>query len=106
MKKKFLILIITAFISAPAFAELTVGDTVNPEYLRNRGYSSEMARMIQKSTAEANGEAMDYPVEREEYNQPVIKFVRRVFMYLDPALDDHSFKNNHDIKTTPNIDDL
>ena len=46
------------------------------------------------------------PVEKEYYNQPVVKAVRRFFMYLDPSYDDHSFMNGHDIHTAPSYEDL
>lgn len=106
MKKSLLILMLTAFITIPAFAELTVDDTTSPEYLKNNGYSSALTVTINKSKAQANGEPLTEPIEKEEYNQPFFKFVRRVFMYIDPALDNHTFMNDHDIHTSPSFDDL
>lgn len=106
MKKSLLILMLTAFISIPAFAELTVDDTSSAEYLKNNGYSSALATTVNKSKAQANGEPLTEPIEKEEYNQPFVKFVRKVFMYIDPSLDDHSFMNDHDIHTSPSINDL
>lgn len=106
MRKSFLILILTAFVSIPAFAELTIEDTTNPEYLKNNGFSSAFTITVDKVKAQANGEPLTEPVEKEEYNEPFKKFVRRVFMYLDPSLDDHSFMNDHDIHTSPSIHDL
>lgn len=106
MKKSLLFLILTGFIITPAFAELTVEDTVSTDYLKNNGYSTAIINTVHKSRAQANGEALSEPVEDERYNQPVIKYVRKIFMYLDPSLDDHSFMNDHDIKTSPNYQDL
>ncbi len=108
MKKNFLILGLTAlFITVlPSHAELTTADTVNPEYLKNHGYSSAFVNATQKSVAQANGEALSEPIENELYEQPVIKAVRRLFMYIDPAYDDHSFMNDHDTKTSPSYEDL
>lgn len=106
MKKSLLILMLTAFITIPAFAELTVDDTTSPEYLKNNGYSSAFAITVNKSKAQANGEPLTEAIEKEEYNQPFVKFVRRLFMYIDPSLDDHTFMNDHDIHTSPSIDDL
>ena len=106
MKKRFLILSLTALIALPSYAELTVKDTVTTNYMRNQGYSTALINATQKSVAQANGEAFTEPVEKEYYNQPVVKAVRRFFMYLDPSYDDHSFMNGHDIHTAPSYEDL
>lgn len=106
MKKRLLIIGLTALFALPAFAELTVEDTVNPNYMKNHGYSSALINAAQKSVAQTNGEPLSEPIEDERYNQPFIKFVRSVFMYLDPALDDHSFMNDHNIHTSPSYEDL
>ena len=105
MKKYLLILGLTALIVLPACAELTVDDTVNKDYLINHGYSSATVRAVNKSIARQNGEPLPEKVEKEYYNQPVVKYVRRFFMYLDPSLDDHSFMNK-DLNTTSRYDDL
>ena len=107
MKKSLLILSLTAlFTVLPSYAELTTADTVSPDYMKNHGYSSAFIKATQKSIAQSNGEALTEPVEKEYYNQPVVKAVRRFFMYLDPSYDDHSFMNDHDIHTSPNYEDL
>lgn len=106
MKNRFLITGLALIFAIPAFAELTVDDTISQDYLKNHGYSNAIINTTQKLVAEHNGEPYTEPVENEMYNQPAIKFVRRLFMYLDPALDDHSFSNNHNINTTPRYDDL
>lgn len=48
---------------------------------------------------------MTEPVEKEYYNQPFVKWFRKFVMYVDPALDDHSFMN-HEIHTAPSYEDL
>lgn len=106
MDKRFLITAIVLFLTIPAFAELTVDDVVSPGYLKNHGHSKATIWMTQKTIATTNGEVLEETVENEKYNWPVIKQVRRFFMYLDPALDDHSFFNNHNINTTTRYDDL
>ena len=106
MKKRLLILTLTALFTLPAYAELTVKDTTNPGFMKNQGYSSSFVQTTQKSIARANGEPLTEPIEKEYYNQPVIKAVRRFFMYIDPAYDDHSYMNDHNIKTSPSYDDL
>lgn len=104
MKKRFLITSLLLMLAIPAFAELTVEDTISRDYLKNHGYSNAFVNTTHKLVAEHNGEAYTEPVENEMYNQPSIKFIRRLFMYLDPSLDDYSF--NHNINTTPRYDDL
>ena len=107
MRKTFLILGITAvFAAAPAFAELTVSDTTSTEYMRNHGYSQPIINATQKSAAQVNGVEFTPPVEHKYYKNPVVKAVRRLFMYVDPSYDDESFMNDHDIKTHPHYQDL
>lgn len=106
MKKRLLILTLTTLCILPACAELTVKDSTNPEFMKNQGYSSALVKTTQKTIARANGEPLTEPIEKEYYNQPVVKAVRRFFMYIDPSYDDHSFVNDHNIKTSPSYDDL
>ena len=106
MERRFLILSLLLLLAMPSFAELTVDDTVSKDYLMNHGYSTASVNAIKKSVAEVNGEALQEPVERKYYKNPCVKFVRRIFMYVDPSLDDHSFMNDHEIKFTPRYDDL
>ena len=60
---------------------------------------------VNKAKAQVNGEPMTEPVEKEYYNQPLVKWFRKFVMYVDPALDDHSFMN-HEIHTAPSYEDL
>lgn len=107
MKKSLLILSFAVLFSTlPSYAELTTADTVSPNYMKNHGYSSAFVQATQKSIAQSNGEPLAEPVEKEYYNQPVVKAVRRFFMYIDPSYDDHSFMNDHSIHTAPSYEDL
>lgn len=106
MKKHLFITSLLILFGLPAFAELTVEDTITPEFLKNSGYSDSLVNTTQKIRAQANGEPLTEPVENRAYQNPAVKFVRRVFMYLDPSLDDHSFMNDHQIHTSPSINDL
>lgn len=107
MKRKVLILGLIAMTAAlPACAELTVEDATSRDYMYNHGYSNAFINATQKTKAQTNGEALAEPVEKESYNRPFTKYVRRFFMYIDPAYDDHSFMNDHQIHTSPSIDDL
>ncbi len=106
MEKKFLITALLILFALPSFSELTLEDTVNPEYMRNNGYSTATINATRKVVAQSNGEPLAEPVENKLYENPAVKFVRRVFMYIDPSLDDHTFMNDHDIRTSPRFDDL
>jgi len=106
MKNRFFIIGLLTLITVPAFAELTVNDAVSRDYLLNHGYSTANVNTIRKNIAEINGETLSEPVEKEYYNNPVSRFVRKVFMYIDPSLDDHSFTNDYDVKTSPSYTDL
>ncbi len=106
MKKRFLITSLLILFALPSFAELTVEDAVSREYLKNNGYSTATINAAQKLTAQANGEPLTEPLEHKYYGKGFFKAVRRVFMYIDPSLDDHSFMNDHEIHTSPRFDDL
>lgn len=110
MKRNLIIFSSIAFLTLalPSFAELTVDDASSIDYLKNHQHSNSAIYATQKSKAMANGEK--YNIEPEEtfdeyYEKPVIKQVRRLLMYLDPALDDHSFLNEHQINTTTKYND-
>lgn len=106
MKKTLLLIALIGFIALPALAELTVEDVSSDAYLKNHGYSSAVVNAVNKTKAQVNGEPLAEPVEREEYNIPVVKYFRKFIMYLDPSLDDHSFMNDHEIHTSPSYQDL
>lgn len=106
MKKRYFIIGLALILALPALAELTVDDAVSRDYLKNHGYSNAVINATQKNIAQIAGEPLAEPAEREYYQKPFVKFIRRVVMYIDPALDDHSFMNDHNINTTPRYDDL
>ena len=106
MKKVLLILSLIGLVTLPACAELTVSDTSADEYLRNHGYSQSTINIVNKTKAQVNGEPLTEPVEQEYYNQPFVKWFRKLVMYIDPSHDDHSFMNDHNIHTSPSYEDL
>jgi len=105
MKNKFLIIGILGLIASQTFvsAELTVDQTSSSEYLMNRGYSPLLGEMVDKTKMNISGLEYQRP-EQTEYTG-FKKWVRNVFIYLDPALENDTFMN-HDITPTPQIDDL
>ena len=106
MEKKIFTIGLVTLIALPVFAELTVNDTVSRDYLINHGYSKANVNTIRKQIATVNGEPLAEPLEYKYYGNPVSRIVRKVFMYLDPSLDDHTFSNDYDIKTSPSYTDL
>lgn len=106
MNKKILITGLLLTFAIPAFAEVTVEDTVNPNFLRNSGYSDALVKVTQKQVAIDNAEEYELaPVEYRKNSCGFYKGLKRVFIYLDPALDSNSFMNRN-ITTTPNFDDM
>ena len=92
-----------AFITAPAFASVTVEQGTDPEYLYNQGYSQMMSEDVFMQKNRANGN----PVE-PLYDAPQGVFVKawRWFNgYVDPAYEQYD-RLHHDIKTKSSFSDL
>lgn len=106
MNKKFLITGLLILFAIPSFAEVTVEDTHNSDFLRNSGYSDPIVRATQKQVAIDNAEEYELaPVEYRKNSCGFIKGLKRVFIYIDPALDDNTFMNRN-ITTTPKFNDM
>ncbi len=104
--KIILTAIFTTFSLLPASAVITAGEATSPEYLESHGHSGAIVEMVQQSKAGFNGEQYVSPDELKHSNDSkFVKFVRRVFIYLDPALDNEPLLK-HETKMTPSIDDL
>ena len=104
MKLKLLILA-SVFTIIPAMA-LTVSETSSVDYMRANGYSDAIIDVVQSSKAAVNGEQY-VSFEEQKYGNcnAFVKWVRKFFSYIDPALDaEPLFK--HDTKMTPSINDL
>lgn len=103
MKRKFLLSSLIAFlVTLPSVAGVTVTESTEAKYLNNYGYSHATIEMVQRSKAKANGEVY-VSASQEQTEKP--SWIKRVFIYLDPALDNGSFLN-HDTKTIPGFHDL
>lgn len=106
--KLFLTALILAVVALPSSATklLTPEHSTSEEYLKNYGHSDAMVEMIHKTKAKANGEAyvtkQDQQLEEDFF---LVRWVKKVFMYIDPAMDDNKFMN-HDIKINPGANDL
>lgn len=107
MKSKFILTaLIVSFISLQANAIVTPDEITSEENLRNSGYSDNIIHMVQKTKANAKGEAYKtHDQEQLEKDFFLVRWVKRVFMYIDPALDNGDFLN-HNIKSNPSPNDL
>jgi hypothetical protein len=104
MKNKFLILTAALTIAISAMAvDLTTDNMTSKEYLRSRGYSSTMADAVYTNKMQINGEYQ----QRSRYDEhpKFDKFIRNFYNYIDPSQESDSFLN-HDVKMTPQYDDL
>lgn len=102
MKKVLFILTAFLLLTAPSFAELTTDDAISPAYIINHGYSKECARIINLQHAQINGTKSQYdPNTPHKYeNNKAVKFVKDLFIYIDPAIDNGKFgKDNIDYST-------
>lgn len=86
--------------TAVAQADITVKDTVTPEFIHNQGYSKEVSRVIDVKTKDPLT-----PIAQEEHA------VRKNFKYylwefIDPAVDRPGNWVEHDVKFSNSIDDL
>ena len=107
MKIKLLLtVLIFTFMITPVFAETVVDETTSPEYLYTHGHSEAVIDIVQMTKAGINGEEYITANEAKHANDPkFVKWIRNIFIYLDPALDDGKFMH-HDIKTSPGYEDL
>ena len=90
-----------ALVPTVVSAEITVKDTVTPEFIRNAGYSSEVSRVIEVTTRDY---ATPIPVETKK--DKVNKFRWYLWQTVDPAVNRPNSFVNHDIKYHNSIDDL
>lgn len=101
--KKSLFLFLLAFVMTPVFAEVTVEETTDAEYLINSGYSQALAEdvFMQKNRIAGN------PIEPlyEKSGNVLVKGWKKLFSYIDPAQESYD-RLHHDIKLSPSASDL
>ena len=107
MKKLLLISAIFMLINLPSYAATTPDEILSKEYTVNQGYSTEMARLMNLQNAQVNGQKFDDTISSKKWYETNKCFIpiRKIFTYLDPALDTGEFMQ-HDIHYTPTCDDL
>ena len=107
MKKILSVLFILSVFVLPSSAIITPEEATSETYIQNHGHSDEVSRLIDLQKAQINGGKTEYKSKDPSwYNDCLpVKFVRRVFMYFDPGLDDGNFMQNN-IDYTNRWDDL
>ncbi len=102
MKKYFLLLGVMLMIPACANAELSVKETMSPEFLHNQGYSDDVSRIIQIKTKDPMT-----PISAESKTVWWKKWGMGVLKTIDPALDTGTEFPSHNTNFNgSNIDDL
>ena len=104
--RKFLLLSALILMSVNAVkAEVSPDEYLDPSYFMNAGYSELMAADTIIHQSRSNGVPAMNIEEKAYHRKPFINAVRKVFIYLDPALED-DYRYHHDIKLTPQYNDL
>ena len=104
MERKLLFLLaLVVFMVSPSFAEVTIEETTDAEYLINSGYSQALAEDVFVLKNRVAGK----PAESlyEESDNVLIKGWKKLFSYIDPA-QDNTDRIHHDIKLSPHYTDL
>lgn len=89
-------------------AAITPEEASSQTYLDNHGHSPEIVRLIDLQGAQINGVQSAYKSSDPDWyktNKPV-NFIRKVFIYFDPGLDDDRFGAKNQIKFTDKWDEL
>lgn len=101
MKKILSVVFVYLAFVMPASAVITTDEAVSDPYIINSGHSDEMARLIDLQRAQINGNKSQYKNDDPDWyaSNKKVNFVRKVFMYLDPNLDNEDFMQ-HNTKYT------
>ncbi len=107
MKKTLALLFVYAAMTLPSMAVVSTEEVMSETYIRNHGYSDEMVRLIDLQNSQINGRKPTYKNNDPEWytSNKAVYYVRRIFMYFDPALDDQKFMD-HNLEYTNTYDDL
>lgn len=108
MKRILSLLFVFMSFGLPSLAVITPEDAMSETYIRNHGHSGEMAQLIDMQHAEINGSTKtNYKSTDPDWytSNKAVSLIRKVFVYFDCGLDDKQFFT-HDIKFTPQYDDL
>ena len=101
--KKVLFLLMLMLAANPSFAEITLEETTDAEYLINAGYSQTIAEDVFMLKSRNLGKPIEPLYEKPD--NFVVRNWRKFFSYLDPAQESFD-RLHHDIKQTPHFSDL
>ena len=103
--KKGLLFLVALFmvLVSPAFAEVTIEQTTDTEYLINSGYSQAIAEDVFM----VKNRSVGAPIEPlyETSSNIFVRGWKKFYSYLDPAQDAVD-RLHHDIKLSPSYTDL
>lgn len=106
MKKFLYVLLLIGVINLPCFAEITTDEAISQTYIQTHGHSKEMSRLIDLQNSQINCEKTQYRgTDPAWYSDKKVNFIRKVFFYIDPGLDDEKF-GSHTIEYTNKYDSL
>lgn len=102
-KNLFLILALFTALCTGVYAEVTVEQSTDAEYLINSGYSEAAAEEVLILKNRVNGQPCE-PLYEKKCNKTVT-WLKRFYSYLDPMQDSEE-RYHHDIKQSPSYTDL
>lgn len=130
MKRIIFLIFAMLIANLPSSAVILTEEVTSATYIKKHGYSDEMCRLIDLQNAHINGVDTTYPqhvwsgkdirvpayIARKlpkGYEQKLadtisekrVNFVKKIFCYFDPGIDDGEFGNNK-IKYTTGFEDL
>ena len=106
MKKLLLIAILSLVAQVQTNASLTVDELSSETYLKNNGYSTQTAEVVNVVKARSLGDEYYTKDEQAFKNQnKFVRFWRKLYVYADPAAEDYSIYH-HETDTTPSYTDL
>ena len=103
MKKKLLMLVLATFMISPVFADVTIEESTDAEYLINSGFSQALAEDVFIIKNRVTGKPAEPLYERND--NVFVKTWKKFFSYVDPAQENYD-KIHHDIKLAPSASDL
>lgn len=96
MKKLLLVLLMPTMISLPVLAVMTTDDAKSVDYIQHHGYSPETSRLIDLENSQINNVNTTYKSDDPDWytSNKKANWIRKLFIYVDPALEDGNFGNN------------
>ena len=105
--KKLLAIVFILIVAKMPVSALTTDEAVSVNYIKKRGHSDEMARLMDLQKSYINGTEPEYRSSEPEWykTDKKVNFIRKVFMYFDPGLDNGKFMHDS-IDYTTRWDDI